>query len=95
MSEFVGFLNMVILDPYTIDAVGVFGLAFQILFKSDSYCAEKSFDIQAKFKNATSICTNELKDKFLRKEDVSSNCAQCSDLRTIILFGYICCSEEF
>ena len=60
MSKFVGFQTMVILDPngVTFDAVGVFGLAFQLLFKSDSsYCAEKSFDIQADFKYATSIST--------------------------------------
>ena len=41
MPELVGFQTMVILDPYgmTIDAVGVFGLDFQLLFKSgSSYC---------------------------------------------------------
>ena len=38
MPEFVGFQTMVILDPngMTIDAVGVLGLAFQLLFKSGS-----------------------------------------------------------
>ena len=53
MPELVGFQTMEILDPngVTFDAVGLFGLAFQFLFKSDSsYCAEKSFDIQAEFK---------------------------------------------
>ena len=58
MLEFVGFQTMGILVLYgiTFDAVGVFGLAFQLLFKYDSsYCAEKSFDIQAEFKNAISI----------------------------------------
>ena len=42
MPEFVGFQTMGILVPYgiTFDAVGVFGLAFQLLFKSCStYCA--------------------------------------------------------
>ena len=36
MPEFVGFPNMGILVPYgiTFDVVGVFGLAFQLLFKS-------------------------------------------------------------
>ena len=36
MTEFVGFPNMGILVPYgiTFDVVGVFGLAFQLLFKS-------------------------------------------------------------
>ena len=36
MPELVGFQTMVILDPYgmTFDAVGVFGLAFHLLFKS-------------------------------------------------------------
>ena len=41
MPEFVGFQTMVILDPYgiTFNAVGVFGLDFQLLFKSgSSYC---------------------------------------------------------
>ena len=35
MPELVGFQTMVILDPYgmTFDAVGVFGLDFQLLFK--------------------------------------------------------------
>ena len=58
MPEFVGFQTMVILDHngVTFDAVDLVGLAFQLLFKSDSsYCAEKSFDIQAGFKYATSI----------------------------------------
>ena len=38
MPEFVGFQTMGILVPYgiTFDAVGVFGLAFQLLFKSCS-----------------------------------------------------------
>ena len=42
MPELVGFQTMVILDPngMTFDAVGAFGLAFQLLFKSgSSYCA--------------------------------------------------------
>ena len=42
MPEFVGFQTMGILVPYgiTFDAVDVFGLAFQLLFKSCStYCA--------------------------------------------------------
>ena len=36
MPELVGFQTMVILDPYgiTFGAVGVFGLAFQLLFRS-------------------------------------------------------------
>ena len=36
MPELVGFQTMVILDPYgmTFDAVGVFALAFWLLFKS-------------------------------------------------------------
>ena len=36
IPEFVGFQTMVILDPYgmTFDAVGVFGLAFHLLFRS-------------------------------------------------------------
>ena len=41
MPELVGFQIMVILDPngMTFDAVGAFGLAFQLLFKSgSSYC---------------------------------------------------------
>ena len=41
-AELEGFQTMVILDPYdmTFDAVGVFGLAFWLLFKStSSYCA--------------------------------------------------------
>ena len=41
MPELVGFQTMVILDPYSItfNAVGVFGLDFQLLFKSrSSYC---------------------------------------------------------
>jgi hypothetical protein len=41
MPELVGFQTMVILDPngMTFDAVAVFGLAFQLLFKSgSSYC---------------------------------------------------------
>ena len=41
MPELVGFQTMVILDPngMTFDAVGVFGLALQPLFKSgSSYC---------------------------------------------------------
>ena len=35
MLELVGFQTMVMLDPncMTLDAVGVFGLAFQLLFK--------------------------------------------------------------
>ena len=42
MTELVGFQTMVILDHYgmTFDAVGVFSLVFQLLFKSvSSYCA--------------------------------------------------------
>ena len=42
MLEFVGFQTMGILVPYgiTFDAVGVFGQAFHLLFKSCStYCA--------------------------------------------------------
>ena len=42
LPELVGFQNMVILDPngMAFDAVGVFGLVFQLLFKSgSSYCA--------------------------------------------------------
>ena len=41
MPELVGFQTMMILDPngMTFDAVGVFGSAFQLLFKSgSSYC---------------------------------------------------------
>ena len=41
MPELVEFQTMVILDPYSItsNAVGVFGLDFQLLFKSgSSYC---------------------------------------------------------
>ena len=41
MPELVGFQTMMILDPngMTFDAVGVFGLDFQLLFKSgSSYC---------------------------------------------------------
>ena len=41
MSEFVGFQIMVILDPngVTLDAVGVFGLDFWLLFQyGSSYC---------------------------------------------------------
>ena len=41
VPELVGFQTMLILDPYgmTFDAVGVFGLDFQLLFKSgSSYC---------------------------------------------------------
>ena len=41
MPELVGFQTMVILDPngMTFDAVGAFGLVFQLLFKSgSSYC---------------------------------------------------------
>ena len=42
MPELVGFQSMEILDPngMTFDAVGVFDLVFQLLFKSaSSYCA--------------------------------------------------------
>ena len=45
MPELVGFQTMVILDPYGINfnAVGVFGLDFQLLFKSgSSYCGDPS-----------------------------------------------------
>ena len=41
VPEFVGFQSMVILDPYgmTLDAEGVFGLAFHLLFRSwSTYC---------------------------------------------------------
>ena len=41
VPEFVGFQTVVILDPYfmTFDAVGVFGLAFHLLFRSwSTYC---------------------------------------------------------
>ena len=43
MPEFVGFQTMGILVPYgiTFDAVGVFGLAFNLLFKSCSTYCEK------------------------------------------------------
>ena len=43
MPELVGFQTMVILDPYGIafNAVGVFCLEFQLLFKSgSSYCGK-------------------------------------------------------
>ena len=46
VSKFVGFQTMVILDPYgmTFDAVGVFGLAFHLLFKSlSTYCGQDLF----------------------------------------------------
>ena len=49
MPEFVGFQTMVILDPYgmTFDAVGVFGLAFQLLFKSGlSHCGSEMSTLQ-------------------------------------------------
>ena len=49
MPELVGFQTVVILDPYgiTFNAVGVFGLDFQLLFKSGlSYCAHPLFSIQ-------------------------------------------------
>ena len=42
MPELVEFQTMVILDPngMTFDAVGIFGLVFQLFFKSgSSYCA--------------------------------------------------------
>jgi hypothetical protein len=48
MREFVGFQTMVILDPYgmTFDAVGVFGQAFKLLFKSgSSYCGLREHKI--------------------------------------------------
>ena len=48
MTEFVGFQTMGILVPYgiTFDAVGVFGLAFHLLFKSCStYCASLMLEI--------------------------------------------------
>ena len=45
MPELVGFQTMLIIDPYgmTFDAVGVFGLAFHLLFKSCSSYYVKSF----------------------------------------------------
>ena len=47
MPELVGFQTMVILDPYgmTFDAVGVFGLDFQLSFKSGSSYCEQLIDI--------------------------------------------------
>ena len=54
MPELVGFQTMVILDPngMTFDTVGVFGLAFQLSFKSgSSYCVTdkqtENVDIEA------------------------------------------------
>ena len=47
MPEFVGFQTMGILVPYgiTFDVVGVFGLAFQLLFKYwSTYCGFEFFD---------------------------------------------------
>ena len=44
MTELIGFQTMAILDPYgmTFDALGVFGLAFHLLFKSwSTYCVMK------------------------------------------------------
>ena len=42
---------MVILDPYAFNAVGVFGLAFQIIFKSCStYCDSLEILIRLKHK---------------------------------------------
>ena len=70
LPEFVGFQPMAILDPNGVTwMLWVSGLAIQLLFKSDlSYCAEKSFDIQAEFKYATHqseyFCAKILKDKF-------------------------------
>ena len=52
MPELVGFQTVVNLDPYgtTFNAVGVFGLDFQLLFKSgSSYCEvrlNKSFSVK-------------------------------------------------
>ena len=46
MPELVGFQTMVILDPngMTFNAVGAFGLVFQLLFKSgSSYCGATVF----------------------------------------------------
>ena len=57
VPEFVGFQTMVILITYgmTFDAVGVFGLAFHLLFRSwSTYCVLKAaflcFHFQTLFK---------------------------------------------
>ena len=47
MPKFVGFQSMMIPDPYgiTFDVVGVFGLAFQLLFKYwSTYCGFEFFE---------------------------------------------------
>ena len=52
MPEFVGFQAMVILDPHgmTFDALGVFGLAFQLLFKPGLlYCDLSVFSTFVRF----------------------------------------------
>ena len=75
MPEFVGFQTMVILDHN----VGLFGLAFQLLFKSDS-SVQRRFLISKQSLSmrhqSEYFCAKELKDKFLKKEDINSNCAQ-------------------
>ena len=61
MSELVGFQTMVILDPYgiTFNAVGVFGLYFQFLFKSDSsYCGCITYQITSFVESVYSIKFN-------------------------------------
>ena len=53
MPDLVGFQTMVILDPYGInfDAVGVFGLDFQLLSKSgSSYCTVKAWTTNAQWR---------------------------------------------
>ena len=81
MPEFVGFQTMVILDHngVTFDAVDLVGLAFQLLFKSDS-SVQRRFLISKQSLSmrhqSEYFCAKELKDKFLKKEDINSNCAQ-------------------
>ena len=59
MSELVGFQTMVILDPYAFNAVGVFGLYFQSLFKSDSsYCGCITYQITSFVESVYSIKFN-------------------------------------
>ena len=65
MPELVGFQSMEILDPngMTFDAVGVFDLVFQLLFKSASSYCERSVNFRMNFwclkffkKNLTNCC---------------------------------------
>ena len=90
MPELVGFQTMVILDPYgmTFDAVGVFGLAFHLLFRSwSTYCAGQKWSVIWMFlcpNVSISSCQRNLMKTYHNEANTKVRCLyQCSKMQFI------------